>query len=86
MRVGKCLQSSELIEYSVYQVYVHVPGLCCAANAAPMEGPDAGTAAATGRERKKERKEGRKHQTQREERMKGARGKDTGEYIKKKEK
>lgn len=53
MRVGKCLQSSELIEYSVYQVYVHVPGLCCAANAAPMEGPDADTAAATGRERKK---------------------------------
>lgn len=53
VRVGKCLQSSELIEYSVYQVYVHVPGLCCAANAAPMEGPDADTAAATGRERKK---------------------------------
>lgn len=53
MRVGKCLQSSELIEYSVYQVYVHVPGLCCAANAAPMEGPDADTAAATGRKRTK---------------------------------
>lgn len=52
MRVGKCLQSSELIEYSVYQVDMHVPGLCCAANAAPMEGLDAGTAAATGRERK----------------------------------
>lgn len=69
VRVGKCLQSSELIEYSVYQVYVHVPGLCCAANAAPMEGPDADTAAATGRERKKaSNRMGRKDERGKEQR------------------
>lgn len=51
VRVGKCLQSAELIEYSMYQVYVHVAGLCCAANAAPMEGLDADTAREEGRRR-----------------------------------